>query len=76
MESSAANVEALRKCFEFRTEDAQHILHHVNSLVGAIRQYGVAGASATPSDDHSLLIAHELLAICRHVKEAIDVARD
>jgi hypothetical protein len=76
MDSSAANVEALRRCFEFKTKDSQHILHHVNALVGAIRHYGIAGNSATPANDHSLHIAHELLAICRHVKDAIDAASD
>lgn len=74
MQSSEANIEALRRCFEFKTNDSQHILHHASALFAAIGRYTDADQGGLPTDRDSLHIAHELLAIYRHVQEAIDAA--
>jgi hypothetical protein len=74
MRSNESNIEALRRCFEFKTKDSQHILHHANALFVAIGRYAEADQVGLPTDRDSLHIAHELLAIYRHVQEAIDVA--
>ena len=74
MRSTESNLEALRRCFEFKTTDSQHILHHANALFGAIGRYTEADQVGLPTDRDSLHIAHELLAICRHVQEAIEAA--
>ena len=73
MRSDEANTEALRRCFEFKTKDFQHILHHANALFRAIGHFTEADKGGLPTDRDSLHIAHELLALCRHVEEAIDV---
>lgn len=74
MKSDEATVESLRKCFEFKTKDSQHILHHANALFGAIGRYAEADQGGLPTERESLHIAHELLALCRHVQEALDAA--
>jgi hypothetical protein len=74
MRSDEATVEALRRCFEFKTKDSEHILHHANALFGAIARFTEADGVGLPTDRDSLHIAHELLAICRHVQEAVDAA--
>lgn len=74
MRSDEANIEALRRCFEFKTKDSQHILHHANALFGAIGRFAEADQGGLPTERDSLHIAHELLALCRHVQEAVDAA--
>jgi len=74
MQSNEANIEALRRCFEFKTKDSQHILHRANALFGAIGRFAGADQGGLPTERESLHIAHELLALCRHVQEAIDAA--
>jgi hypothetical protein len=76
MRSDEATVEALRRCFEFKTNDSQHILHHANALVAAIASFHEADQVGLPTDRDSLHIAHELLALCRHVQEAVDAAHE
>ena len=72
MRSDETTLEALRRCFEFKTKDSQHILHHANALLGAIARFNEADQVGLPTDRDSLHIAHELLALCRHVQEAVD----
>lgn len=72
MQSDQANIEALRRCFEFKTKDSQHIFHHANALFGALGRFTEADQGGLPTDRESLHIAHELLALCRHVQEALD----
>lgn len=74
MRSNEANIEALRRCFEFKTNDSQQLLHHADALFIAIGRYTEADQGGLPTDRDSLHIAHELLAIYRHVEEAIDAA--
>ena len=74
MRSDEATLEALRRCFEFKTKDSQHILHHANALLGAIARFTEADQVGLPTDRDSLHIAHELLAICRHVQGAVDAS--
>lgn len=74
MRSDEATLEALRRCFEFKTKDSQHILHHANALFSAIGRYAEADQGGLPTDRDSLHIAHELLALVRHVQDAIDAA--